>query len=113
MAKEQPVQRPLKKSEYVIICATRQAEKGWQDLKATQRNALADTWDFLTRTPHQVTPANYPLKGELASVTRNGEAYTRWQHKPTQRGSARIWFFVDGDRVYIEDVHTAHPNETK
>lgn len=113
MAKEQPVSRPIKKSEYTIICATRQAEKGWRDLRATQRNALADAWDFLTRTPHAVTPANYPLKGELGVLTRSGVTYERWQHKPTLGGTARIWFYVAGSNVYLETVHTSHPNETK
>ncbi|WP_022879166.1 hypothetical protein [Microbacterium sp. B19] len=113
MAKEEPVSRPIKKSEFTIVCASRQAEKGWQDLRATQRNALADAWDFLTRTPHLVTPTNYPLKGELRTVTRAGKTHERWQHKPTLGGSARIWFYVEGDRVYLEDVSTAHPNATK
>lgn len=36
------------------------------------------------------TPANYPLKG-----------------------TARVWFYVDGATVYLELVHTAHPHETK
>ncbi len=113
MAKEQPVPRPIKKSEYTIICASRQAEKGWRDLRATQRNALADAWDFLTRTPLQATPTNYPLKGELGEVIRDGKKHARWQHKPTAGGTARIWFYVEGDCVYLEQVHTAHPNETK
>ena len=113
MAKEHPLERPLKKSEFAIICATRQAEKGWRDLKATQRNALVDAWDFLARTPLEVTPTNYPLKGDLATVTRNGARHQRWQHKPTVGGGARIWFYVVGQSVYLEDVHTHHPNETK
>jgi hypothetical protein len=113
VAKEQPVPRPIKKSEFTIVCASRQAAKGWQDLKATHRNSLADAWDFLTRTPLQVTPTNYPLKGDLGKVTRDGKTHERWQHKPTEGGSARIWFYVNGDCVYLEDVHTAHPNATK
>lgn len=113
MAKEKPVPRPIKKSEYTIICASRQAEKGWRDLQATRRNTLADAWDFLTRTPRAVTPTNYPLKGELATVSRDGEQHERWQHKPTVGGTARIWFYVKGNTVFLETVHTAHPNETK
>jgi hypothetical protein len=113
VAKQTPVSRPIKKSEHEILFASRQAEKGWRDLVATQRNAMADVWDFLTRTPTDVTPANYPLKGALGRVTYQGATYERWQHKPTLHGTARIWYFVDGRSVLLEDVHTAHPNATK
>lgn|SRR5690625_1199324 len=113
MAKEKPVKRPTKRSEFTIIIASREAEKGWQDLKATHRNALADTWDFLTKTPLNTTPKNYPLKGKLKEVSRGGVTYERWQHKPTLGGGARIWFYVKGQKVYLEQVHTSHPNQTK
>ncbi|MFC0582450.1 hypothetical protein ACFFFR_08660 [Micrococcoides hystricis] len=113
MAKKRPAPRPTKKSEYEILCASRDAEKGWRDLCATQRNALADSWDFLTKTPLEQTPRNYPLKGELGKITRDGRKHDRWQHKPTLGGSARIWFYVDGPCVYLERVPTAHPHETK
>lgn len=112
MAKEASVPRPVKKSEYVLKFATTQAQKGWRDLVATKRSTMSDTWDFLTRTPLARTPANYPLKGSLATVTRGGKSFERWQHKPTLKGSARVWFFIDGNTVYLEQVHTAHPNET-
>ena len=52
-------------------------------------------------------------KGELGNVQRGGQSFERWQHKPTLKGSARIWFYVDGRTVYLEAVHTSHPNETK
>lgn len=52
-------------------------------------------------------------KGELGNVQRGGRSYERWQHKPTLKGSARIWFYIDGCTVYLEAVHTSHPNETK
>ncbi len=29
------------------------------------------------------------------------------------KGTARIWFYVEGRIVYLEQVHTSHPNETK
>ncbi|KAB1642140.1 hypothetical protein F8O05_09950 [Gulosibacter chungangensis] len=33
---------------------------------------------------------------------------------PELRGDgARIWFFVEGQTVFLEQVHTSHPNETK
>lgn len=113
MAKKQKVERPTKNSEYEIVHASRQAEKGGTDLRATARNALVDSWDFLTRTPLAETPLNYPLKGGLATVTFAGTHHQRWQHKPTQKGDARIWFFVIDRVVYLEDVHTHHPNATK
>lgn len=112
MVKRDTVARPLKKSEYEIRCASQAAQRGWNDLKATIRGPLADAWDFLTRTPLLRTPTNYPLRGELAFVTRQGKRYERWQHKPTAKGDARIWFYVDGQTVYLEQVHTAHPKET-
>lgn len=107
------VERPTKKSEYELQFAAAGAKKGWRDLQGTIRNALAETWDFLTRTPLEVTPTNYPLKGELATIVRSGRQHQRWQHKPTARGDARIWFYVDGRTVYLEQVHTKHPNQTK
>jgi len=107
------VPRPPKKIEYENRFATTNAKMGWQDLAATIRNPLADAWDFLTRTPLVSVPTNYPLKGELGTITRGGKTYERWQHKPTKQGDARIWFYVEGRTVYLEQVHTRHPNETK
>ena len=105
------VARPRKKAEYEIRFATRQAEKGWQDLLATQRNAVVDAWDFLTKTPCAESFTNHPMKAELATVIRDGTAFTRWQYELT--GGARIWFYVEDWTVQLIDVHTRHPNETK
>lgn len=113
MGKQARVGRPTKKSEYAIVHASAQARKGWDALVATQRNVTADAWDFLTRTPLEQTPKNYPLKGELGTVTRGGVRHQRWQHKPTVGGSARIWFYVEDRTVFLEDVHTHHSNATK
>ena len=52
-------------------------------------------------------------KGELGTVQRGGQSFERWQHKPTLKGSARIWFYIDDRTVFLEAVHTIHPNETK
>ena len=113
MAKEEGVPRPAKKSEYTLLFASVGAKKGWRDLVATIRNPMTDTWDFLTRSPAEHTPTNYPLRGELGVIQRDGKTYERWQHKPTAQGDARIWFYVDGQSVFIEQVHTHHPNATK
>ncbi|QTX03660.1 hypothetical protein [Agromyces archimandritae] len=113
MAKAARVDRPTKKSEYEIRFASVSAQRGWMDLRATVLGPLADAWDFLTRTPLERTPTNYPLKGALQRVSRGGKEFDRWQHKPTLRGDARIWFYVDGNVVYLEQVHTHHPNQTK
>ncbi len=112
MAKASLVTRPAKKSEYEIRFATTGAQKGWRDLVATIRNSTADTWDFLTATPTARTPTNYPLRDELGVIRREGRTFERWQHKPTLKGTARIWFYVDGRTVYLEQVHTSHPSET-
>lgn len=113
MARQERVERPIKKSEYEIRFASNSAKRGWNDLRATIRSPLSDTWDFLTRTPLAHTPTNYPLKDDLSTVVRDGIAHERWQHKPTAHGDARIWFYVEGRVVYLEQVHTRHPNETK
>ena len=113
MAKNLKVERPTKKSEFEIRFASAQAQRGWMNLKATIRGPLADAWDFLTRTPLAVTPTNYHLRGVHGIVTRNGSTHERWQHKPTLKGDARIWFYVEGPVVFLEQVHTKHPNETK
>ena len=50
------VPRPLKRAEYPIEFAGRQAEKGWQDLLATTRSAVVNAWDFLTRNRPSLPP---------------------------------------------------------
>lgn len=111
MARAEKVSRPQKNSEFELRFATSQASVGWRDLCATQRNKMADAWDFLTKHPHAHTPTNHPLKGELSTVTRDGRAFDQWQHELS--GGARIWFYLDGHVVQLVRVHTAHPNETK
>lgn len=111
--KNRTVERPLRKSEYKIVFVTNSAAKGWRDLVATSRNAMVDSWEFLTQTPTERTITNYPLKAELSAVTYQGQKYDRWQLKPTLKGSARIWYFVVDKTVYLEQVFTSHPNQTK
>ncbi|MDV8071396.1 hypothetical protein R4P64_33325 [Rhodococcus sp. IEGM 1366] len=107
------VPRPPKKIEYEIRFATPGARKGWQDLVATIRNPIAEAWDFLTRTPLSTTPTNYPLRGELGTISRGGTIHERLQHKPTAKGTARIGLYVHERTVFLEQVHMSHPNETK
>lgn len=109
--KRPEVPRPLKKAEFEIQFGTSQAEKGWQDLLATKRNAVVDVWDFLTKTPLDESGKNHQLKGDLSTVTHKGGTFARWQHELP--GGARIWFYVDGQAVVLVDVHTNHPNATK
>lgn len=105
------VPRPAKQTEYQIQFATRQAEKGWTDLLTTTRNAVVDAWDFLTRTPKASSEQNHHLKGELATVSREGKVHERWQYGLP--GGARLWFYVEARTVWLLDVHTHHPNQTK
>lgn len=111
MAKPSRIERPLKKSEYVLVFGTRQAERGWRDLRATQTTSLVDAWDQLTRDPLARSEKNHPLKGDLAAIVRDGVVHERWQHELS--GGARLWFYVEGRTVVIIDCHTRHPNETK
>ncbi|MDR2374707.1 MAG: hypothetical protein LBD77_11595 [Bifidobacteriaceae bacterium] len=113
----EPVARPLWRSEHRIAAATRAARVGWRDLVATARNAAAEAWDFLTKTPTAEGPRCYRLKGDQAIVRINGRDHQRWQYKPTSAG--RIWYAVvpAGDKagtnlVLLEQVFTGHPNET-
>lgn len=73
MSKDRAVSRPLKKAEFEIRFATREAEKGWVDARATARNALVDAWDFLTRSPQERCDRCYPLRGDLNKVTIGGK----------------------------------------
>lgn len=112
MAKEARIERPLRKAEYTIVAATASAQKGWRDLVATHRNLMVEAWEFLTSGPLVHTPTNYPLRDELGRVTRDGKTFARWQYKPSAGNGARIWFYVEGQTVYLERVHTSHPRQT-
>lgn len=115
MGKQRQVTRPVKSTEYFIVPASRSAEKNWQDLRAVQGNRLADAWDYLTAHPHLYHPErNYPLRGNLGSATVNGKELEQWQYRDLSNG-ARLWFCVDetSRTVFLTEVHTRHPNETK
>jgi len=111
--KRERVQRPTKKSEFEIFFASNSAKKGWRDLNATRQNDLVEAWEYLTKSPTEPSPLNAQLRGELSQVTVAGSSFDRWQLKLSSTNGARIWFYVDGKTVFIEEVHTRHPNETK
>lgn len=116
MTRDVRVERPTKRVEYEIVFATTQARKGWVDLVATTRNAMADAWDTLTRHPNETTQTCHQLKGNLATVTQAGKVHARWQYELP--GGARVWYFVTdagkfAGTVHLIEVHTHHPNETK
>ena len=113
MSEHPPVPRPTKKSEFSIHFDSPKMFRDWNSLEAARLSNLADAWDFLTRTPLQKTPVSAPLLGRLAFVTRDGVQFERWQLKLSKTSGARIWYYVDGQTVYIEQLHTKHPNETK
>lgn len=105
------VERPTKSAEYSIRFATRQATDGWRDLVATQNNAVVDAWDELTKNPRSQSPKRHPLRADLQWVTRDGKTHERWQYELS--GGARIWYYTEARVVYLEQVHTHHPNQTK
>jgi len=114
MPRQDKVPRPTKAQEYEIYFASSQAEKGWRDLKATTANALADCWDALTKDPLRNDQQCHPLRDDLGIVTVKGAAHVRRQYELP--GGARIWYYVTESKpksVYLLDVHTRHPNQTK
>lgn len=113
MPRGDSVGRPRKKTDFTIVFGNRSAERGWRNLEAVRANALADTWDYLTASPTTASPLCSPLKGNLATIERSGQVFSVWQIKLNLSDGARIWFYVDGTTVILEQVHTAHPNETK
>ncbi|MGO2053498.1 hypothetical protein ACT3UD_07145 [Glutamicibacter sp. 287] len=64
----------------------------------------------MTKMPWRL---NYGLKDELGMISRGETSHERWQHKRTAKGAARIWFYVHERTVFLEQVDTSHPNETK
>lgn len=86
--RSQPVPRPLKRAEYEIRFATREAQKGWDDLVATTRNAIVDAWDFLTRTPLKRSETVHQLRSDLGYVRVEQIELEQWQYELP--GGARI-----------------------
>lgn len=113
MGIDNPVPRPLKKSEYKIFFESSKVRRAWVDLLAVRRSDLSDAWEFLTRNPLKVTELAYPMRKDFQVLVANGVSHQRWQLKLSATDGSRIWYFVDGKNVYIERIFTAHPNETK
>jgi hypothetical protein len=112
--RSEPIARPTKRTEFQIVAESSQAEKGWRDINATARNALADAWDSLTQNPLRNDGICHPLKGRLGVINVGGVSHTQRQFELT--GGARIWYYVtDGTPgvVHVVNVHTHHPNATK
>ena len=111
--RETGVPRPRRSTDYVLAFGTRDAEKGWRDVVATQRNAVVDAWDRLTARPLDEDPRCHRLRGEPAHVVRDGTSHEQRQYELT--GGARIWFYVEAKtkRVVLVRVFTAHPSQTK
>jgi hypothetical protein len=110
---DDPVPRPLKKSEYKIYFESNKLRKIWVDLLAVRRSDLSEAWDFLTRTPLTVTALANPMRGNFRLLVANGISHQRWQLKLSATDGSRIWYFVEDQSVYIERIFTAHPNQTK
>jgi len=107
------VVRPLRKDEFTVFFESKAIEKSWRDLVATRRNQTVEAWEFLTKSPGQPSPLNKRLRHDLEFIIRDGKRFDRWQLKLNASDGARIWYYVSGDSVFIEAVHTAYPNSTK
>jgi hypothetical protein len=107
------VPRPTRKKEFTIYFESPKLSRLWLDLRATQLTNLVSAWEFLTKTPLLKTPTSYPLKHLSSPIVRKGKSFERWQLKLSATDGSRIWYFVDGQTVYIERIFTAHPNQTK
>lgn len=88
----QPVERPLKRSEYAIVFVTHDAIKGWTDCLSQFRNATVDAWEFLTRTPEVSLGRVYQMKGDLATFVHQGTSYPRLQYKLSD--GSRLWYGI-------------------
>jgi hypothetical protein len=109
--KRGPLPRPGKSTDYEIVPVTTHAARGWQALSATAKNSLAEAWDTLTADPLRDSPRMHTMRGDLQFLTHGGKSHERRQLELP--GGARIWYYVEGKQVCLEQVHTRHPNETK
>ena len=107
--------RPAKADEWTIRHATREAAEGWTNLCSQQAGVLATLYDRLTQNPRHTDNRDRqgPLKGELSTVTVNGEVLEQWQYEIA--GGGRVWYGIkdEGRVVWITKASARHPNETK
>jgi hypothetical protein len=108
-----PVPRPYRKSDFEIFFTSPKTEKKWNDLFASRRNDLTSAWEFLTNSPTRETPLFDELDGNLATVEFEGMLYQRYQLKLSLTHGSRIWYFIVGSHLFIDEVFTSHPNQTK
>jgi hypothetical protein len=108
-----PVPRPYRKSDFEIFFTSPKTEKKWNDLFATRRNDLTSAWEFLTDNPTRETALFSEMDGKLATVEFEGMLYQRYQLKLSLTHGSRIWYFIVGNHVFIDEVFTSHPNQTK
>ncbi|WP_347867782.1 hypothetical protein [Plantibacter sp.] len=113
------VPRPVTSGEYEIVFGATDASRGWNDLRATAKNALRDAYDYLTEHPTAYDPDRcYRLRGDLGTATVSGKQLEQWQYKVTDGG--RLWYAVQppdpkakaAGVVHIMRAVTGHPNET-
>jgi hypothetical protein len=53
------------------------------------------------------------MRGKLALVEFEGMLYQRYQLKLSLSDGSRIWYFIIGNQVLIDEIFTSHPNQTK
>lgn len=104
-----PVAPPPRKSESIEL-VTGQATTGWRHVVAARKNSPAVDWDRPTKAPYQSDPKCHQLKGELATIVRDGVEHEQWQYELA--GGARIWFYVEGNTVKVLNVFTRFTNHT-
>lgn len=73
----EPVPRPLRIADCALRLGSREAEKGWRDLCATQRNSLMTAWERLTVCPGDETPTQHVLCGGLKTIFVAGSPHDR------------------------------------
>lgn len=61
------VPRPLRRTEYVIVFITRDAEKGWRACLSVAHSAMVDAWDTLTSRPDRESDRLYRLRADYAT----------------------------------------------
>ena len=123
--RERPaVARPLRTSEFQVLCQGKQVLDDWNELVSSSRNAMIEAWEALANHPVQESPRQYQLRGDEAARMLDGVPWPQWQYKVTD--GARILYLVDtqpvvnrsgkqlhAGRVVIIEVSAGHPKRTE